>query len=84
MMNFYSVHTVSLNNTNLLVARDSKGYAPYLFEKSENPPETLPSQGKFVAALGQSNEGDVSPNSMSSRCIDTGLSCEYYTSTCNE
>ena len=59
MMNFYPVHAVSLNNTNLLVAGDNKGYASYLFEKAKNPSGTLPGQGKFVAAFGQSNEGDV-------------------------
>ncbi|CAF0953094.1 unnamed protein product [Adineta steineri] len=83
MMNFYPVHAVSLNNTNLLVAGDNKGYASYLFEKSKNPPGTLPGQGKFIAAFGQSNEGDVSPNLMGPKCIDTGLPCDYATSTCN-
>ncbi|CAF3464674.1 unnamed protein product [Rotaria sp. Silwood1] len=83
MINFYPVHAVSLNNTNLLVAGDNKGYASYLFEKLKNPPGTLPGQGTFVAAFGQSNEGDVSPNLMGPKCIDTGLPCEFYTSTCN-
>ncbi|CAF1335658.1 unnamed protein product [Rotaria sordida] len=83
MINFYPVHAVSLNNTNLLVAGDNKGYASYLFEKLKNPSGTLPGQGSFVAAFGQSNEGDVSPNLMGPKCIDTGLPCEFYTSTCN-
>ncbi|CAF0798677.1 unnamed protein product [Adineta ricciae] len=83
MMNFYPVHAVSLNNTNLLVAGDNKGYASYLFEKAKNPVGTLPGQGKFVAAFGQSNEGDVSPNLMGPKCIDTGLPCDFATSTCN-
>ena len=83
MINFYPVHAVSLNNTNLLVAGDNKGYASYLFEKSKNPPGTLPGQGKFVAAFGQSNEGDVSPNLKGPKCIDTGLPCDFATSTCN-
>jgi neutral ceramidase len=82
MINFYPVHAVCLNNTNLLVAGDNKGYASYLFEKSKNPPGTLPGQGKFVAAFGQSNEGDVSPNLMGPKCIDTGLPCDFVTSTC--
>ena len=83
MISFYPVHAVSLNNTNLLVAGDNKGYASYLFEKSKNPVGTLPGQGSFVAAFGQSNEGDVSPNLMGPKCIDTGLPCEFDTSTCN-
>ena len=83
MMNFYPVHAVSLNNTNLLVAGDNKGYASYLFEKDYNPKGTLPGQGKFVAAFGQSNEGDVSPNTMGPKCIDTGLPCDFAHSTCD-
>lgn len=83
MISFYPVHAVSLNNTNLLVAGDNKGYASYLFEKLINPAGTLPGQGSFVAAFGQSNEGDVSPNLMGAKCIDTGLPCEFSTSTCN-
>lgn len=82
-INFYPVHAVSLNNTNLLVAGDNKGYASYLFEKAKNPPGTLAGQGKFVAAFGQSNEGDVSPNLKGPKCIDTGLPCDFATSTCN-
>jgi neutral ceramidase len=81
-INFYPVHAVSLNNTNLLVAGDNKGYASYLFEKLKNPPGTLAGQGKFVAAFGQSNEGDVSPNLQGPKCIDTGLPCDFVHSTC--
>ena len=83
MINFYPVHAVSLNSSNLLVAGDNKGYASYLFEKLKNPPGTLPGEGKFVAAFGQSNEGDVSPNLKGPKCIDTGLPCDFVTSTCN-
>jgi neutral ceramidase len=82
-INFYPVHAVSLNSSNLLVAGDNKGYASYLFEKLKNPPGTLAGQGKFVAAFGQSNEGDVSPNLKGPKCIDTGLPCDFITSTCN-
>lgn len=82
-INFYPVHAVSLNNTNLLVAGDNKGLASYLFEKAKNPVGTLPGQGQFVAAFGQSNEGDVSPNLAGPKCIDTGLPCGTFSSTCN-
>lgn len=83
MIAFFAVHGTSLNNTNTLVSGDNKGYASYLFEQSKNPYGTLPGQGKFIAAFGQSNEGDVSPNTKGAICIDTGLSCDYYHSTCN-
>ena len=41
------------------------------------------SQGEFVAAFAQSNEGDVSPNTKGAHCLDTGLPCEFNHSTCN-
>lgn len=41
------------------------------------------SQGDFVAAFGQSNEGDVSPNTKGPHCLDTGLPCDFNHSTCN-
>ena len=40
-------------------------------------------QGDFVAVFGQSNEGDVSPNTRGAKCIDTGLPCEANHSTCH-
>ncbi len=47
----------------------------------KNPSGTLPGQGKFVAAFGQSNEGDVSPNLNVPKCIDTGLPCDFMSIT---
>jgi len=41
---------------------DNKGYAAYIFERAVNGNQTLPGKGPFVAAFGQTNEGDVSPN----------------------
>lgn len=38
---------------------------------------------QFVSAFCQSNVGDVSPNTLGSFCIDTGLPCEFNHSTCN-
>lgn len=40
-------------------------------------------QGPFVAAFASSNLGDVSPNTMGARCIDTGLPCDFVSSSCN-
>lgn len=40
-------------------------------------------QGPFVAAFASSNLGDVSPNTMGAKCIDTGLPCDFVSSTCN-
>ena len=36
-----------------------------------------------MAGFAQSNLGDVSPNIMGAHCIDTGLPCDFVTSSCN-
>ncbi|KAL9302038.1 Neutral ceramidase 2 [Arabidopsis thaliana] len=41
------------------------------------------SKRKFVSAFCQSNCGDVSPNTLGTFCIDTGLPCDFNHSTCN-
>ena len=83
MLNWFSVHGTSMNNTNQLVSGDNKGYASYLFEKSKNAKDVLPGQGSFVAAFASTNLGDVSPNTNGTYCMDTGLPCEPVHSTCN-
>jgi len=40
-------------------------------------------KGSFVAAFGSTNQGDVSPNTNGAKCIDTGLPCDFLTSSCN-
>lgn len=82
MVNWFAVHCTSMNNTNELISGDNKGYASLLFEQKMNQGALL-GQGPFVAAFGQSNEGDVSPNTKGPRCIDTGLPCDVNTSTCD-
>lgn len=82
MANFFAVHGTSMNLTNTLVSGDNKGVASMLFEEAFNPAGTLPGKGKFVAAFGQSNEGDVSPNTRGPSCPD-GSPCDLLHSTCN-
>ena len=100
LLNFFSVHCTSFNNTNKLVTADHKGYASWLMERDLNQivnglhltrpqPYTSPEvrdlidRGKFVvAAFGETQAGDVSPNLDGPFCIDTGLPCDYLTSTC--
>lgn len=82
MLSWFAVHCTSMNNTNRLISSDNKGYASILFERLMNP-GALPGKGKFVAAFGQSNEGDVSPNTKGPHCLDTGLACDFNRSTCN-
>jgi len=83
LLNWYAVHLTSMNNTNTLISSDNKGYAALRFEAQMNGEAALPGKGPFIAAFGQSNLGDVSPNTKGARCIDTGLPCDLYTSTCN-
>lgn len=83
MINWFSVHGTSMNNTNGLISGDNKGLASLLFEDHINPAGTTPGQGDFVAAFAATNLGDVSPNTNGSMCIDTGLPCEMMHSTCN-
>lgn len=83
MINWFAVHQTSMNNTNLLVSGDNKGYASLLMEKAMNPQGTLPGKGSFVGAFAQSNEGDVSPNINGARCQDTGEICDFGRSPCH-
>lgn len=82
MINWFAVHPTSMNNTNQLISGDNKGYAQLKFEQVMNGKRIL-GKGPFVAAFAQANEGDVSPNLNGPRCIDTGLPCDFQTSTCN-
>lgn len=70
----FAVHGVSVNNTNKLVNGDNKGYAAYLTENMVNNGKY--SRGKFVAAFAQSNEGDVSPNTLGAFCTGTDTPCD--------
>ncbi|KAI9246369.1 Neutral/alkaline nonlysosomal ceramidase [Sporodiniella umbellata] len=68
LVSWFPVHGVSVNNTNRLINGDNKGYAAYLAEKLMKP--------SFVAAFAQSNEGDVSPNTMGAFCTGTNIACD--------
>jgi neutral ceramidase len=37
----------------------------------------------FVAAFCQSNVGDTTPNTLGPLCMDSGLPCDFHSSTCN-
>lgn len=76
LINWFPVHGVSVNNTNRLINGDNKGYAAHLTEKLMNGKRDLPGHGKFVAAFGQSNEGDVSPNTFGAYCTGTDIPCD--------
>lgn len=81
MINWFAVHGTSMNNKNKLVSGDNKGYASYNVELTKNGNKTFPGLGPFVAIFGQSNEGDVTPNTHGAWCND-GTPCDARTSTC--
>eukprot|EP01034_Spumella_vulgaris_P022327 gene22328-28447_t len=83
VLNWFAVHGTSMNNTNTLTSGDNRGYASYSLEKEINGPESVVGMGPFVAAFASTNLGDVSPNTMGAKCIDTGLPCDGTSSTCN-
>ena len=66
-MTWFPVHCTSINNTNTLISGDNKGTAAQLLEKwgSEN------ASSPFIAAFGQANVGDTSPNTQGAFCLDT-------------
>ncbi|KAG0745773.1 hypothetical protein G6F57_009900 [Rhizopus arrhizus] len=69
LVSWFPVHGVSVNNTNHLINGDNKGYAAYLAEKLMN-------KSSFIAAFAQSNEGDVSPNTLGAFCTGTDIPCD--------
>ncbi|RIA84221.1 Neutral/alkaline nonlysosomal ceramidase [Glomus cerebriforme] len=81
-INWFPVHPVSMMNNNTLVSGDNKGTASYFLEREYNN-GTLPGEETIVHAFANSNLGDTSPNIFGPYCADTGLPCEYKTSTCN-
>lgn len=83
MINWFPVHCTSMNSSNTLISSDNKGYAELLFEQAMDP-GSLIGESKFVAAFAQAHEGDVSPNIKGPRCIDTGLPCDAFKSTCGD
>jgi len=82
MLNWFAVHGTSMNNTNLLISGDNKGYAAYTFEKAINGRDIMPGYGPFIAGFAQSNEGDNTPNTLGAFC-DNGHPCEQAHSTCD-
>lgn len=58
---WFSSHATSVSNQNRLVSGDHKGLASYYFERKMGADYTA-DDPVFVAAFGQSDAGDVSPN----------------------
>lgn len=76
MIGWFPVHGTSMNNTNKYISSDNKGHGSYLLEKKFSQLNS-----KFVGAVAQANEGDVTPNTRGAFC-DNGMPCESAHSTC--
>ena len=96
-ISWFPVHCTSINNTNDLISGDNKGVASQFMEKwavkksaAANSKTTVVSSSTdggsqvaddFIAAFGQANVGDTSPNIQGAFCQDTGtlllLSCSH-------
>lgn len=81
MINWFPVHPTSINNTNLLVGSDNKGYAEIKFEEFMNKQMML-GKGPLVSAFPQESHGDTSPNILGPRCMDTGEECDLHYLNC--
>ncbi len=87
-ISWFPVHCTSINNTNDLISGDNKGVASQFLEKWAAKKSTASNSKKavvsgdgqsevqladdFVAAFGQANVGDTSPNIQGAFCQDTG------------
>ncbi|CAH0581612.1 unnamed protein product [Chrysodeixis includens] len=81
VMNWFAVHTTSMNMTNHLVSSDNLGYAALRMEKELNP-ITVYGRPKVVAGFFSSNLGDVSPNTRDPRCEFSGKVCDNQYQIC--
>lgn len=66
-INWFAVHGTSMTELYEYVSGDNKGFASYFWERNVTG---------FVAAFGQSNAGDVTPNTTPPKCTDSGLECD--------
>lgn len=58
-LNWFSLHSTSMERDNLLISADNKGYAAYTWERQQR---RQPDSRNFVAGFANSDEGDVSPD----------------------
>jgi len=82
LASWFAVHGTSMDNRNLLVSSDNKGFSSMLFEKFMNGIDSRVGAGPYVSSIAQTNSGDVSPRTRGAFCPD-GTPCERIHSTCN-
>ena len=61
-LSLFPTHGTSMTNTNTLISGDNKGYASYYWEHEQVGVKYESDKAPFVAAFGQTNPGDMSPN----------------------
>ncbi|KAJ3106071.1 hypothetical protein HDU97_007074 [Phlyctochytrium planicorne] len=82
---WFAVHGTSMDNTNELLSGDNKGVASLFWEIAEKQKRKnggVSGTTPFVAAFGQTNAGDVSPNVQGPHCTDTGAACDGLKGSC--
>ncbi|MBI2734431.1 MAG: neutral/alkaline ceramidase [Aquabacterium sp.] len=61
-LSLFPTHGTSMTNKNTLISGDNKGYAAYHWEHEQAGVRYRSDKTPFVAAFGQTNPGDMSPN----------------------
>ena len=61
-LSLFPTHGTSMTNANTLIGGDNKGYAAYQWEHDHAGVRYRLDKTPFVAAFGQTNPGDMSPN----------------------
>ncbi|OWR41276.1 neutral ceramidase isoform 1 [Danaus plexippus plexippus] len=82
VLNWFAVHTTSMNMTNRLISSDNLGYAAMRMEKELNPGRAA-GKPKVVAGFFSSNLGDISPNIRGPRCERSGQECDNQFQICD-
>ncbi|XP_038214636.1 neutral ceramidase-like [Zerene cesonia] len=75
VLNWFAVHTTSMNMTNKLVSSDNLGYAAMRLETELNPGRPV-GKPAIVAGFLSASLGDVSPNTRGARCEFSGRECD--------
>ncbi|KAI8898000.1 Neutral/alkaline nonlysosomal ceramidase, partial [Globomyces pollinis-pini] len=78
VFSWFPVHGTSFSKKYHYVTGDNKGFASYIWEKEEAERGNT----EFIAAFGQSNAGDVTPNTSDPTCLDSGLPCDSSSASC--
>ncbi|CAK1540768.1 unnamed protein product [Leptosia nina] len=83
VMNWFSVHTVSMNMSNKLISSDNLGYAAMRLEATLNPGSQT-GKPTIVTGFFSASEGDVSPNTLGARCEFSGDACDNQFALCEQ